>query len=748
MGELSLINDGWTFGLLPEATAVQQMQPGRPVHLPHTAVETPFNYFDEAVFHQPFLYQRMLDWEARFGGKEVSLVFDGAMADAKVYLNGQLLAQHGDGYTPFEVRLTDRLDEGPNLVSVIVDGSENPDIPPFGGQIDYLTYAGIYRDVWLKVTPKIAIDRLKVETFDVLEPAASASVQVYIRNPQDLVVEGRLVARLIGPNGQDLAQAETTAAEGGAILRFDGLRNLRRWTLAAPALYRVEVTLTTDQGGDRMEVTFGFRTAEFTPDGFFLNGKRVKLRGLNRHQSFPYMGYALGKRAQERDAEILKNQLACNIVRSSHYPPSPHFLDHCDRIGLLVITELPGWQHIGGAAWKKASLANVKTMIRRDWNHPSIVMWGVRINESADDHNFYAETNRLSRSLDPSRQTGGVRCIENSEMLEDVYTMNDFHLGTTPAMRGNQPEAALRPQQHVTGLARNVPYLVTECNGHMYPTKRFDQEERLAEHVTRHLQVLDAAYGDDTVSGVIAWCMADYNTHRDFGSGDRVCYHGVLDMYREPKFAAFAYASQRPPAEGPVLKPVTQWARGERSIGGILPLIVLTNCDYVAFQYGKHPARLIYPDRETYPNLPHPPVIIDERTVAPEETGAWGMQWQDGYFIGFVDGKPVAQLRLSGNPQPARLEMAADDAALDPVPGDTTRIAIRALDQCGQVLPFLNEIVSVDIDGPAEIMGPDVLTLTGGVVALWIRTTGAPGSVTVRAFGQRLGVTDLTVQVG
>ena len=169
----------------------------------------------------------------------------------------------------------------------------------------------------------------------------------------------------------------------------------------------------------------------------------------------------------------------------------------------------------------------------------------------------------------------------------------------------------LRNQREVTGLSKLVPYLVTEFNGHMYPTKRTDQEQRQAEHVSRHLRVLDAMHGDPNVSGCIGWCMFDYNTHKDFGSGDRICYHGVLDMYRIPKFAAYAYASQGEPEDNVVLQPVTYWARGERNIGGVLPLIILTNCDYVEVKFGEWPAKRVEPDRDTYPHLPHPPVVLD-----------------------------------------------------------------------------------------------------------------------------------------
>ncbi len=213
-----------------------------------------------------------------------------------------------------------------------------------------------------------------------------------------------------------------------------------------------------------IKILFGFREAEFRPDGFYLNGRRVKLVGLNRHQAYPYVGYAMPQRVQEKDAEILKYELGLNIVRTSHYPQSIHFLRKCDEIGLLVFEEIPGWQHIGDEAWQAESIKNVEEMIKRDYNRPSIVLWGVRINESQDSHDFYVKTNAMAKSLDPIRQTGGVRYLENSDFLEDVYTMNDFiHSGG---------EKVLRTQREVTGQDDKVPYLVTEYNGHMYPTKK------------------------------------------------------------------------------------------------------------------------------------------------------------------------------------------------------------------------------------------------------------------------------------
>lgn len=709
------------------------------VRLPHNAVDLPFSYFDEKSYQRRFSYQKTFAADPGWAGKEVSLRFDGAMANAMVSLNGVELITHADGYTPFEARLTGRLQPGDNTVTVEIDGSENSDIPPFGGVIDYLTYAGLYREAWLTVRAPVSIGLHKIETPDVLAAQKSVTVDVALDNPQGLALSGTLTATLRDAAGAALASTSATVTGDSLRLAMDGLSDIALWDLKTPALYHLELSLQTPQGDDATSTRFGFRHVAFTAEGFALNGKPLKLRGLNRHQSFPYVGYALGKAAQERDAEILKHELRLNTVRTSHYPQSSYFLDRCDEIGLLVFEEIPGWQHIGGAKWKAESVENVRRMIRRDWNHPSIFIWGVRINESQDDHDFYAETNRVARSLDATRPTGGVRYISESELLEDVYTMNDFILGNEE-QGGNRPRTPLRPQQEVTGLDRVVPYMITEFGGHMYPTKSHDQEQRQAEHVLRHLEVLNAMYGDPQIAGAIGWCAFDYNTHKDFGSGDRLCHHGVMDMFREPKFAASVYASQGDPADGVVLTPVTFWARGERNIGGVLPLIVLTNCDEIELTYGKFAPKRIATARARFPHLPYAPVIVDQTNFTKEELGHWGMTWEPATIKGFVDGKQVAQTQFVCDAVPTTLQVVPDADRIGA--NDAVRVMVRMLDQAGHKLPFYPEPVTITVLGNARLLGPSLVPLRAGSTGLWVQATGA-GPIELRVHCDRLDATTI-----
>jgi beta-galactosidase len=485
--------------------------------------------------------------------------FAGVMTAATVTINGHKLGEYRGGYTPFSFELTPHLrSDAPNVLAVEVDSTERPDIPPFGGNIDYLTFGGIYREVALRIVPAVFIENVFAKPVDVLGDGRRVEVKCPLQgesaNPLTLKVELRDGDRV-------LSSVEGPPSAPPLILSKVGAIDL--WDLDRPKLYTVTARLY--QGGapiDEYSTRIGFREARFTPQGFMLNGKHIKLRGLNRHQTFPFVGGAMPARAQQRDALILKRELKCNIVRTSHYPQSPYFLDACDEIGLLVFEEIPGWQHIGDQAWQDLAVRNVEQMIRRDWNHPSIVLWGVRINESQDDHAFYTRTNALAHELDNSRQTGGVRYLYDSELLEDVMTMNDFGF-------------PLRPPNHPL-------YLNTEFNGHMFPTKRNDNVDRVMEHALRHARVHNQLASDDRYAGGIGWCAFDYNTHANFGSGDKICYHGVTDIFRILKPAGQFYRSQCDPKEEVVLEPCFNWSQGDQSEGGgIRHAVIVSNCDHL-----------------------------------------------------------------------------------------------------------------------------------------------------------------------
>ena len=766
------------------------------VSLPHTCAETPFDYFDEHCYQMLCGYRRWIDVPEDWRGRRVYLNVGAAGHSAEVYVNGEKLAEHHCGYTAFRTELTKALTPGEKaLLTICVDSRETLDQPPFGLVIDYMTYGGLYREVWLDVCEDRAIeDVFACPAVPASLPLLGSSERKEVRRA--LAVERRVPGtvsgsvtltapaagcalrfRLRGDSGALLTEQRVPAT--GAVVSFDfSVPEVGLWDVDSPRLYTLETLLTDgDATLDRVETRLGFRRAEWKTDGFWLNGRKLKLVGLNRHQSYPYVGYAMPRSMQRLDAEILKNELGCNAVRTSHYPQSQHFVDRCDELGLLVFTEIPGWQHIGGEDWKQQALRNTEDMVRQYRNHPSVILWGVRINESGDDDALYTATNAAAHALDPTRSTGGVRCIKKSNLLEDVYTYNDFvHDGQSPGCE---------KKKNVTSDARR-PYLVTEYGGHMFPTKTFDSEAHRTEHALRHAAVLDAVAAQEDIAGSFGWCMFDYNTHKDFGSGDRVCYHGVMDMFRNPKLAAAVYAARQDAQ--PVLCVTSAMDLGEQAASNRGRVFVMTNADEVRFYKNGRFIRSYTHADSPYKSMERPPIEIDdfigdqltvEEHFPPQQAKLvkeilnysarfgfahlppqimakagvlmtrYGMKFEDAYalygryigdwgaratefrFDAVKNGAVVKSVRRSAVTA-LQLSVTASHTLLrHGATYDVAALRLALTDQHGNTVPFWHGAVEAELTGPLALIGPQRPTLRGGLGGLYLKTLGEPGEATV-----------------
>lgn len=690
--------------------------------VPHTNIHLPWHSFDDKSYEFVSVYRRHFKLPPEAQGRRVFVDFEGVMTASTVWLNGVRLGEYKGGFTPFSFELTSHVDfGGDNVLVVDVDSTERADIPPFGHQIDYLTFGGIYREVQLRVVPDVFLENIFARPREVLSDHPGVDVNCYLlhaaatKEPLTLEVSLKDGEKTLATATQRVAPSATASEPVAHSVQLTKLGSIELWDLTHPHLYTVQVRLL--RGTHLMDEdtrVIGFREANFTDHGFELNGKVIKLRGLDRHQTFPFVGQAMPARVQKRDAQILRNNLKCNIVRTSHYPQSRHFLDECDRIGLLVLEEIPGWQYIGDEPWKQISIDNVRRMVRRDWNHPSIILWGTRINESRDDHNFYARTNAVAHELDSSRQTGGIRYFQESEFLEDVFTMNDFGF---PLKKPNHPR-----------------YLNTEFVGHTFPTKSIDDVERKTEHTLRHVRVHDQLASDPQYAGGIGWCAFDYNTHSDFGSGDRICYHGVTDIFREPKPAAGFYKSQCEPSEEVVLEPAFHWAAGDESLR-FSKAVVSSNCDHIKFHVGGKLMIEADPDRVQYSHLRFPPFVVDVTKI-----DAWGDLRIDGY----IQGKQVISKSYSGKGIDQKFALLPDDTKLIADGADTTRVVMRVTDEFDAIRPFANDAIEFELDGPADLIGDNPFALIGGTGAIWIRAKEEPG--TVRLVGRHPVLGKLEVQ--
>lgn len=737
------------------------------IEIPHSPVIIPFNNFNEQMLWGVFTYINHIEITQDMLNKHVVLLFHGVGHEVKVYINEDHLLTHEGGYIPFQVDLSSYASKKQRLtLKLIVDTHEQSHIPPFGGVVDYLGYGGIYREVELIITDHGFIEDVFIEQY------GKPSFKVHVKTS---VEGGKLELHIKNQMNEDLFMAESKVTEEHTMIPVV-LDDIQLWDIDHPYMYEAHVIYKHDTDEDEVKTRFGLREAVFKNDGFYLNQKKIKLQGLNRHQSYPYVGYAMPKSLQIEDAEIIKYDLGCNIVRTSHYPQSVHFLNRCDEIGLLVFEEIPGWQHIGNDEWKKASLSNLDQMIERDRNHPAIVLWGVRINESKDDDSFYQRTNAHAMALDPTRQRGGVRNFPKSHFFENVYTYNDFsHFGNNHG---------LERKERVTN---QVPYLVTEFNGHMYPTKRYDDELHRVNHLKRHLRVLDDAFQKDNgIAGAIGWVFADYNTHQEFGSGDKVCYHGVLDMFRIPKIASLAYRIQQDQVD--VLEVTSTMNLGDHAAGDLGLIYVMTNLDEVKVYKNDEYIKTFKPQRKIYPNLKFAPMIIDdligESLMRKEKmklkdaeltkrilkavskygnhlplvyklqmlyilkkykktyddavnmfytymTG-WGTKQNTYRFEGYkqnelvkmVYKEPITETDLILEHNGKDLEV------LDTY--DVKRYVIKKVDQHHELIPYAFDAVNIHVEGVIELIGPSTISLMGGAVGFYVKAkTKGLGTITI-----------------
>lgn len=767
------INNGWAFSETWSEAFLQGEGESLAVRLPHTVKELPLHYISEQDYQMVCGYRRSLHIPKEAEGRRVFVQLDGAAHIATLYVNGHEAASHGCGYTAFRAEITEWVRfGGDNNIAVKLDTTENPAVPPFGFVIDYLTYGGLYRDAWLDIRPRTFIEDVFVRAQDL----KTARVQITLNGEG---ISGRLLAEIVEEQtGAVIGSAETDANDSVSLSL--PCPDAEPWDIDHPRLYVCRVTLKDEKGlaADTVQAVFGFRTAWFDKDGFYLNGKKVFLRGLNRHQCYPYIGYAAPESLQREDARILKHELGLTAARTSHYPQSHYFIDQCDREGLLVFTEIPGWQHIGNESWKEQACENTREMVMQYRNHPSIILWGVRINESQDDDAFYERTNAIAHELDPSRMTSGVRYIKYSSLKEDVNAFNDFsHTGDN---------AGCRKKKHVM-KERDRALLISEHNGHKFPIKPFDPWRMRQSQALRHARVLNDAMEDGEHVGCFGWCMFDYPTHRDFGSGDRVCYHGVMDFFRNPKLAAALYASQS--EEAPVLSVTSPMDIGDYPGDGMDVAYILTNADKVALY--KNGDYVTTYQSSAFSALPHGPMKADDTIGRLLETkegfpkqkadavrkailaaahhghasmrlmdklrmswcmlryglsssegvrlyaryvGNWGGEVTQWRFDAIKNGQ-VVQSVIKYPSTALHLECEASHTRLSEGESyDMAAVRIRIEDENGNPAVYAQLPVQFSVSGPIQLVGPDVATLEGGGAGTYVKTIGQTGkaSLTVR----------------
>lgn len=733
------LNQNWLFG--EERT---------PVTLPHCVAGLSWEKWDPAQWENVWSYRRHFTAPEEHEGNRVFLHFDRVMAAATVVLNGHALPEHRGGYLPFSHEITSLFEER-NVLEVKVDSRWLP-IPPAGSPrgvaaCDYYLPGGLTGSAELRIVPQTFISDVFAKPVSVLSDGRQlevrCTVDAAVVPTGDLRIEASLWSgeRKVGAVSKDIILANQGASEIG--LNLADLKDISLWDIDGPHLYDLVVTLTRDGKAVHDHRTrVGFREARFDVNGFFLNGRRVQLFGLNRHEIYPYTGYAMPARVMRRDAEILKHEFNCNVVRCSHYPQSPAFLDACDELGLMVWEETPGWQYLGDAQWQELVVQNVRDMVVRDRNRPSVVIWGVRVNESRNDPALYSRTRNLAKSLDGSRPTSGSMTPDSMKTWEeqwhqDVFAFDDYH---------SAPDGSV-------GLIRplpGVPFFYSETVGQFnYPRGHgFDHIYRRAgdpavqmQQAIFHAQAHDRAASFQRCGGAIAWCAFEYASPMNAVNGIKC--PGVADVFRIPKLGATFYRSQVDPNVRVVIEPNFYWDFSTRTPGGPgQHAAIFSNCDRIELTVDGRKPVVLHPDRAGFPHLKYPPFFADLSLDGADKPTL--------RIDGYIGGRLALSRSFSSDAAQDRFVLRLDDEALEGDGTDATRLTFAVTDRFGAPRPFVSGEVAFTIGGSAVLVGDNPFRLedSGGTGAVWVRSVpGGSGSVVVHATHTQLGGRSVELQV-
>lgn len=653
--------------------------------------------FQEQIESYRFVswYRKRFVIEKKYDGKRLWVKFEGIANAAEVYVNGVFVGEHKGAYTGFKFDITDYLNPcgAENIIAVKVDSTKRCDIPPEGGAVDYCLFGGIVRNVWLIVTDNCFIDNTYISTPEISQGNGRVINHSTIVNHLGIKQEICVETLVIDAVGKGLVSGKTYETLGAGDRKVictetDDYYTPILWELDEPYLYRVITRLyigneCIDEIADRI----GYRWFEFKEDGFRLNGTAMKLVGINRHEQWPYLGRAVNDKYQRADADMIKNT-GFNIVRCSHYPQAPSFLDRCDEIGLLVFEEAPGWQHIGDADWKMLYKKNIEEMIVRDRNHPSIISWGTRVNESYDDDELYKETNRIAKKLD-SRPTHGVRRLETykeSSFLEeeDIYTINYQY-----------PENPI-----------HKPFVITEHSMDWYGGNGFSwaSDERALRFTKSFAEVVDYYYGNKFCLGGFAWSMFDYNNEVNYTKTENVFYSGMYDIFRIAKMPAYFYMSQKKKA-APMVYIANYWTEQSPDI-----ITVFSNCEEVGLYINGEFIDRIKPN--LFMNLPHP--IFEFKNVA--------FSAGELRAIGYIRNEEVCRQSRKTPGKAANLKLTPDYCCILADGADFTSIKIEIVDDEGTKLPYAENEVHISICGEGQFIGEEHLTLEGGSGAFFVKS--------------------------
>lgn len=728
-----------------DLTNAQQYSAWEKVQLPHTPKIEPLLVNEQ--FQGDAWYKKTITAETSWKGKQVTLKFESAMNVAEVWLNGEKLTTHVGGYLPFSVNLTKQLKwDAPNELVVRLDNRDNSITGPKPlKDLDFNTYGGIYRHVILQIdndlhisdavaAGKTASGGIFVRYPNVTKEQATISVQTHLVNSHIDPKKFRVVQRLMDGDKvivDQTSQLQTINGNSDSENTIElVLNNPKLWSPKAPNLYQL-VTRVYDGDSlvDEQSTRIGIREFKWIDNQLFINGEKTFLRGVNRHQEYPYVGYATSDAADYRDAVKIK-AAGFDYVRLSHYPHSPAFMAAADELGLVLLDSILGWQYFSeDPAFQAHIQQTCRDLIRRDRNHASVMAWECSLNESWMSEPFIDSLTKIIGEEYPGAKSAGWQ-----EYGYDIYL-----------------QARQHRLEHYKTPAK--PYIVSEYGDWEYYAMnaglnqtawadllQADRSSRqlLSDGEKRLLQQaanIQEAHNDNFNTPAFAdgfWVMFDYNR----GYAPDLESSGIMSIDRLPKYSYYFYQSQRDPSEvsdkftsGPMVFIANEWT--EKSTTDVR---IFSNADAVElFLNGKLIGKQLAADNKNSPitkNLKHPPFTFALKQFEAGELKA----------LAYVGTKVVAEHKVFTPGAPARLKVTLDSSGKAPQAGvkDVVFVYAQLVDAKNNPVPANNIDITFSLEGDGKLISPATVSTSGGYASALVEVGNSPGDIKVSAQAEAL----------
>ena len=709
-------------------------------------------------------YRKHFTPDAALKGKKLFLHFEAIMGKSKVFVNGKLLTEHFGGYLPVIADVTDVLDwNGDNVIAVWADNSDDPSYPPGKAQdvLDYTYFGGIYRDCWLiahnnvfitdpNYENEVAGGGLFVAFGKVSDALAEVQLKIHVRNATKNPFSGRVEYMLLQPDGTEVARLsdKIQVKVGRATTVSDRMpvKQPMLWTPSTPTLYNLLVRVLDKEGNviDGYRRRIGIRSIEFKgKDGFYLNGRPYgkPLIGANRHQDFAVVGNAVANSIHWRDAKKLKD-VGMEIIRNAHCPQDPAFMDACDELGLFVIVNTPGWQFWNDAPeFAQRVYSDIRNVVRRDRNHPSVWLWEPILNETWYPADFAENTRDIVDAEYPYPY-----CYSGS----DSEARGHENFPVYFAHPANMQDASKEIDPTKTYFTREWGDNVDDWSSHNSPSRVArnwgEQPMRVqAQHYAcpyYPVTSYDVLYKQSPqhVGGCL-WHSFDHQR----GYHPDPFYGGLMDVFRQPKYSYYMFMAQRPAVKndrnagsGPMV-----YIAHEMTPFSGKDVTVYSNCDEVRLTFNKGGKTYTYKKDKNRPGMPSPVITFPDVYDFMVDKAFSRTQKQDDVYLlaeGLIDGKVVATHKVVPARRPEKILLWMDNEGTDLKAdgSDFVTVVAAVADKNGNIKRLNNYNIRFSIEGEGRLLGgPGVLAnpvpVKWGTAPVLVQSTLKPGKIRITA---------------